>query len=247
MKSKEKNTQGKTIYHEGNLNYKIFSDKYTMDDILNEALNQEKCAVIDAIVPRIQGIKKMENGIAIISDYIDAKDIYTYCKENKIDFIDLLDDFCKLQIKINNSIITNMKSLREKMVQSIMNSELKGTYKFFFSFRLKDMPTMHNLIHGDFSPSNILITKDGKMAVVDWSHAASGDPIFDVLNTYLLFILDNKKEYAEKYIDTYSKLSNIDKNKIFEYMPDTCAFLLYRYKNDKTKYNILMNIIEESF
>ena len=247
MKSKEKNVAGKTIYHEGNLNYKIFSDKYTMVDILNEALNQEKCAAIDTIVPHIQGIQKTDKGIAIVSDYIEAKDIYTYCKDNKKDFTNLIEDFCKLQIKINNSRLVNMKSLREKMVQSIMSSELKGTYKFFFSFRLKDMPVKRNLLHGDFTPSNILITDKGEMAVVDWSHAACGDPLFDVLNTYLMFILDDKNDYADKYLDTYSSLTNISKDKLLEYMPELCAFLLYRYKEDKAKYDKLMSIIEESF
>lgn len=247
MKSKEKNVAGKTIYHEGNLNYKIFSEKYSMVDILNEALNQEKCATIDTIVPHIQGIQKTDKGIAIVSDYIEAKDIYTYCKDNKIEFTELIEDFCKLQIKINNSRLVNMKSLREKMVQSIMNSELKGTYKFFLSFRLKDMQPMHNLIHGDFTPSNILITDKGDMAVVDWSHAAAGNPLFDVINTYILFILDDKVDYANNYIETYSTLTNISKEKILEYMPEHCAFLLYRYKEDKTKYDKLMSIIEESF
>ena len=247
MKSKEKNVAGKTIYHEGNLNYKIFSDKYTMVDVLNEALNQEKCAAIDTIVPKIHGIQKMDQGIAIVSDYIEAKDIYTYCKDNNTDFTDLLEEFCKLQIKINSSRLVNMKSARDKMVQSIMSSNLKGTYKFFFSFKLKDMPPMHNLLHGDFTPSNILITEKGEMAVVDWSHASAGNPLFDVVNTYISFKLENKKDYADKYLDTYTKLTKHTKEEILEYEPLVCAFLLYRYQDNNDKYDKLMNIIEESF
>ena len=247
MKSKQKNVAGKTIYHEGNINYKIFGEKYTMVDILNEALNQEKCAQIDTIVPRIHGIQKMDGGIAIISDYIDAKDIYTYCKDNGIDFTDLLEDFCKLQIKINSSRLVNMKSARDKMVQSIMSSSLKGTYKFFFSFKLKDMPPMRYLLHGDFTPSNILITEKGEMAVVDWSHASAGNPLFDVVNTYISFRLEDKQDYADNYLDTYVKLTDHTKEEILEYEPLVCASLLYRYQDKKDKYDKLMNIIEESF
>lgn len=246
METKKKNVAGKTIYHEGKLNYKIFSSEYTMVDILNEALNQEKCAEIDTIVPRIQGIQKMDNGIAIVSDYIEAKDIYTYCKDKGIEFTDLLEKFCKLQIKINNSRLVNMKSASVKMIHSIMESDLKGTYKFFFSFMLKDMKPYHNLLHGDFTPSNILINDKGEMAVVDWSHASSGNPLFDVGYTYLSFILEDKKDYAEKYIDTYISLTNTDKDTINKIIPLVSASILYRFKKDKDKYDKLMNIIEES-
>lgn len=53
---------------------------------------------------------------------------------------------------------------------------------------LADMARHHQLVHGDFNPSNILI-HDGKVsAVLDWEFAMSGSPYMDIGN--LLRTLD---------------------------------------------------------
>ena len=58
--------------------------------------------------------------------------------------------------------------------------------------RLDSMPTHVKVCHGDYNPSNIIITPEGKPFVLDWSHATQGNASADVARTYLLFKLEKK-------------------------------------------------------
>ena len=60
---------------------------------------------------------------------------------------------------------------------------------------------MCKVCHGDYNPSNIIITPEGKPFVLDWSHATQGNASADVARTYLLFKLEKKDALAEKYLD----------------------------------------------
>jgi aminoglycoside phosphotransferase (APT) family kinase protein len=42
------------------------------------------------------------------------------------------------------------------------------------------------LVHRDLHPLNVMMTPDGPM-VIDWANASSGDPAFDVADTWVLF------------------------------------------------------------
>jgi aminoglycoside phosphotransferase (APT) family kinase protein len=42
------------------------------------------------------------------------------------------------------------------------------------------------VVHRDLHPLNVMMTPDGPM-VIDWANASSGDPAFDVADTWVLF------------------------------------------------------------
>ena len=237
----------KKIYKDGNLVHKVFFGRFTMSNVLNEALNQTRCTDFGIKVPKIHKVEETKEGLDIVSDFIEGEDLFEYAKNNNISDAEMLTEFCKLQIKICKIEHGEVRYIVNKMLDNIMKTDLKGTYKYFFSFELKDMPRMYNLLHGDFYPTNIIKTKSGEPVVIDWSHAAIGNPIFDVANTYLLFILHNKKDMAKKYLDIYCKIADCQKAEILKVVPYVAASVLYRYVNDKDHYNVLVNIIEESF
>ncbi len=64
--------------------------------------------------------------------------------------------------------------------------------------------------HGDFNPSNVIVSEDGTLSVCDWAHATQGAPAADVAMTYLLFSLTSK-EQAEAYLDTYCERADMAK------------------------------------
>lgn len=237
----------KKIYKDGNLVHKVFFGRFTMSNVLNEALNQTRCTDFGIKVPKIHKVEETEEGFDIVSDFIEGDDLFEYAKKNNISDEEMLTEFCKLQIKICNIEHGEVRYIVNKMLDNIMKTDLKATYKYFFSFELKDMPRMYNLLHGDFYPTNIIKTKDSEPVVIDWSHAAIGNPIFDVANTYLLFILHDKKPLSNKYLDIYCGITGVNKNEILKIVPYVAASILYRYTLDVNKYKVLIDIIEESF
>ena len=65
--------------------------------------------------------------------------------------------------------------------------------------------------HGDFNPSNIIITDDGKAYIIDWAHATQGNASADAARTYLVFALAGQQKLADKYLNLFCEKSGIGK------------------------------------
>ena len=85
------------------------------------------------------------------------------------------------------------------------------------------MPKHNKLCHGDFNPSNIIITDEGEAYFLDWSHATQGNASADVARTYLLFVLAGDVEMAEKYLDLFCEKSHTEKKYVQKWMPIVAA------------------------
>ena len=85
------------------------------------------------------------------------------------------------------------------------------------------MPKEDKLCHGDFNPSNIIISEDGKPYIIDWSHVTQGNLCADGARSYLLFRLAGDEEGAETYLDLFCKKSKISKKNIQKWLPVVAA------------------------
>ena len=85
------------------------------------------------------------------------------------------------------------------------------------------MPKHKKVCHGDFNPSNIIITEDNKAYILDWSHATQGNASADVARTYLLFCLNKGKETADKYLDLFCKKTDTAKQYVLKWLPIVAA------------------------
>ena len=85
------------------------------------------------------------------------------------------------------------------------------------------MPKGHYLCHGDFNPSNIIISDDGKPYIIDWSHATQGHPCADAARTYLLFWLSGDLLGAEEYLTLYCNKAKINKRDVQRWLPIVAA------------------------
>lgn len=66
---------------------------------------------------------------------------------------------------------------------------IDATTRYELLARLEGMPKHKKLCHGDYNPSNVLVTEDGSFKVIDWAHATQGNASADAAMTYLLFAL----------------------------------------------------------
>jgi aminoglycoside phosphotransferase (APT) family kinase protein len=85
------------------------------------------------------------------------------------------------------------------------------------------MPIRHTICHGDFNPSNIIISQDGTPYIVDWTGVTQGDPALDAAETYLLFWLDGDISGAKYYLDNFQKKAGVDRDYIQNWMPVVAA------------------------
>lgn len=78
-----------------------------------------------------------------------------------------------------------------------------------------------NLCHGDFHPQNILYNEE-KHWVIDWGGASRGDPEADACMTYF-YEKRSSSHFADTYLHSYCKNSNVKQDKIFAWLPVIAA------------------------
>ena len=213
----------KVIFRDGNRCIKLFDAEFSKADILNEALNQARVEETGLNIPKIQEVTVVEGKWAIVTEFIEGKTLAQLMEENP-DKQDLyLEQFVDLQLKVHAEVCPMLNSLKDKMNRKISASSLDATTRYELHTRLESMPKHKKVCHGDFNPSNIIITEDGTAYILDWSHATQGNASADVARTYLLFMLNGKEELAKKYLKLFCKKSNTAMQYVQKWMPIVAA------------------------
>ena len=75
------------------------------------------------------------------------------------------------------------------------------------------------VLHGDYCPSNVIVTPDGRYYIIDWAHATQGNASADAARTYLTFTLGGQSDVAEKYLALFCKKADIPKQLVQQWMP----------------------------
>ena len=75
------------------------------------------------------------------------------------------------------------------------------------------------MLHGDYCPSNVIVTPDGRYYIIDWAHATQGNASADAARTYLTFTLSGQSDVAEKYLALFCKKADIPKQLVQQWMP----------------------------
>lgn len=235
----ERNT--KIIYRDGDKVIKTFNDQYTKAEVLNEALNASRVEESTNLnVPKILGVNTIDGKWSITSEYIEGKSLADLIKENpnKVDaYLDLLVD---LQLKVQSCKVPLLTNLRDKFNRKIDECNLDPVVKYDLHTRIEGAPKHNKLCHGDFRPSNVIITSSGTPYILDWSHATQGNGSADAARTYLVLCLSHGEEFANKYLDLFVNKSGIAKATIQRWLPVVAASQTVNKKARKEELEFLM-------
>ncbi len=215
--------KNKTVYRDGDRCVKVFNEEYSKADVLNEALNQARIEETGLHIPKILEVTMVDGKWAIVSEFIEGKTLAQLMEEDadkKDAYLELLVD---LQLTVHSKQCPLLNKLKDKMNRKISAAELDATTRYELHTRLEGMPKHTKVCHGDFNPSNIIITADGTPYILDWSHATQGNASADVARTYLLFHLNNDADGAKKYLDLFCKKSDTAKQYVQKWMPIVAA------------------------
>ena len=213
----------KTIYRDGDKCLKVFSEDYSKADVLNEALNQARIEETGLNIPKIREVTVIDGKWAIVYDYIKGDtlaELMNKHPEKEDEYLELLVD---LQMEVHSKKSPLLNKLKDKMNRKISESALDATTRYDLHTRLEGMPKHNKVCHGDFNPSNIIITEDNTPYIIDWSHATQGNASADVARTYLLFVLAGKEEAAKKYMNLFCKKSDTARQYFEKWLPIVAA------------------------
>ena len=143
--------------------------------------------------------------------------------ENPDKFDEYLEKFVDIQIDIHSKKAPLLNKLSDKMQRKISEADLDATTRYDLHTRLEGMPKHNKVCHGDFNPSNVIISNDGNPFIIDWSHATQGNASADVARTYLLFRLKGKNQIADKYLNLFCKKTDTTKQYVQKWFPIVAA------------------------
>ncbi len=209
----------KTVYRDGDNCIKVFNEGYSKADVLNEALNQSRVEETGLNIPKVKEVTMIDGKWAIVSEYIEGKTLSELMAENadkRDEYLNLLVD---IQLEVQSKTCPLLNKLKDKMNRKISETELDATTRYELHTRLEGMPKHKKVCHGDFNPSNIIITENGTPYIIDWSHATQGNASADAARTYLLFCLSGDVQTAKDYLKLFCKKSNTAK----QYVENLCT------------------------
>ncbi len=215
--------KNKTVYRDGDRALKVFDREYSKADVLNEALNQARVEETGLNIPKILEVTVIDGKWTIVSEFIEGKTLAELMAENPEKKDEYLELFVDLQLKMHSKVCPGLNKLKDKMNRKISATNLSATVRYDLHTRLEGMPKHNKVCHGDYNPSNIIITADGTPYILDWSHATQGNASADAARTYLLFSLAGDEEGAKKYLDLFCKKSDTAKQYVQKWMPIVAA------------------------
>ena len=209
----------KQIYRDGDKLVKVFDESFSKADVLNEALNLARIEETDINTPELLDVEKLEGGWAIISTFIEGKTLEQLMEENPDKEDEYLERFVDLQLKIFEQRAPHLNKLKDKMHSKISASKYEATVRYDLHNRLEGMKKHKKVLHGDYNPSNVIVTPDGEYYVIDWAHATQGNASADAARTYLVFTLEGKTELADKYLKLFCKKADIAMQLVQQWLP----------------------------
>lgn len=236
---------GKTIYEEDGKVIKVFEKQYSMADILNEALNQARVEETGLNIPKLNAVTDVDGKTAIILDYVKGKTLEQLMEEHPEKMDEYLNRFVDIQLEVHAKKAPMLSRQYDKFYRKISQSEFDATTRYDLHSRLDSMKRHDKLCHGDFNPSNIVITEDDKAFIVDWAHATQGNASADVARTYLIFCLEGKEELADKYLNLFCEKSDTARQYVQKWLPIVAAS--QSLKGNKAEQELLsrwVNVVE---
>ena len=209
----------KKIYRDGDKLVKEFDEAFTKAEVLNEALNNARVEETGLKIPKLLDVKKTENGWAITREYIEGKTLSELMAENPDKEDEYLNKFVDIQNEIHSKKAIHLNKIKDKMHAKISASSYEATIRFDLHNRLESVKKHSKVLHGDFRPSNIIVTSDDEYYIIDWAHATQGNASADAARTYLVFCLQGNQALAEKYLNLFCKKADIPKQLVQQWMP----------------------------
>lgn len=179
---------------------KIFGPSYKVSAILNEAMNEARAAETGLPVAKVLEVLKIREHWCIRREWIEGETLADVMASDKKHLAKYLKQFVAIQCEIFSKTSERMGNLADKLDKQISASPLPRETRYDLHMKLQSFPRGKALCHGDFNPTNVIITPKGDWRVIDWSHVRLGDPLADVARTYLLFWLSGHVVAAEKYM-----------------------------------------------
>lgn len=227
----------KKVYDLGTQIVKVFNADKPASDVLNEALNLARVTESGVKTPHVVEVSQVEGaGWALVTEKVPGVTLEQKMEDDPSRFYEYLEQFVDLQISIHqlhNQLLPRQKDKYGRMIDSL--DGLNATTRYNLQERLNGMRRHRRICHGDFNPSNVIVSEDGTLSVCDWAHATQGSPAADAAMTYLLFAMKDQQQ-AEAYLELYCDRADEPMQVVRQWMSIVAASELARKRGDQKEF-----------
>lgn len=190
---------GKTVYRDGDTCLKVFVEDRPAAEIFREAMNQTVLAQAGLPVPAVREVTRIDGNWTIVSDYVKGKTLSQCLSEDPAGADGYLRLFVALQRDIHRRTSGLLCRLTDTLTETLSKAaDLPPERLKAWKEQAAALPPSQHICHGDYNPTNVVVTPDGTPCLLDCPLASVGDAAFDVAATYLEWRL-LEMPYAEAY------------------------------------------------
>ncbi len=213
----------KTVYRDGDRCIKIFNGERTKAEVLNEAFNQALAEQMGFRVPKILEVTVVDGKWAIVSELIRGRAMSdTVAAEPEL-AEEYLTRLVELQLEVQREMSPLYENLAEKARRGISAARGSGAnISDGMQELIGALADRNNICHGDFTPSNLIVSESGELYILDWDHASRGAPEADAAGTYLCF-RRNGDVLAQRYLEIYCEKSAVPRAEVEKWLPLVAA------------------------
>lgn len=231
------------IYSDGNSAYKIFNKDYDKTLVFLESFITTEVEAVGVNVPSIQEITCNDGQWIFKSSFIQGKNLFNLIKEDPNHIDQYLDKMVEVHTSIHKFKCPKLPIQKQKLADYIQVADLDTDMKIDLLDMLNTCPKHQKLVHGNFTPHNVIVSENGDY-IVDWNHAAQGSASADVARTYIWMQM-NMPEYADLYLQKFCNATNTNSKYVRNWIPIVAAARLGK-KNpgEEELLNSLISVIE---
>ena len=154
-------------------------------------INQEADVAVQLVqaglpVPACHGMVELDKRQGIVFQRLQGPTLLALISKQPLKLPEYARLMAALHQKIHQVSVPQFHSLKKQLESSIQRVEqLPDDLRVYCLKVLDALPEGEQLIHFDFHPDQIMMTKDGPY-IIDWGSACKGDPLADVARTSLL-------------------------------------------------------------
>lgn len=213
----------KTVYRDGELCLKVFDGTYSKADVLAEANAQALAEETGLCIPPLLEVAVMDGKWTLVTQFVRGRTLEQIAAEHPQRKSDCIEWLVRLQCEVHSHTCQRLTTQQGRLAREIGRAELDGTTRTRLLDKLAALPRETALCHGDLSFSNILLSEDGRLCLIDWAHASQGSAATDAAESYLCFRLEGDPDGAEEYLTCFCEQSGISRKTVQDRLPIAAA------------------------
>lgn len=179
------NTAEILLYKPGTV-LKLFRDQFPESGVLKEWRVTRAIQTVYSHMPKALRLVSCGERSGILYELAEGQDLFRMIGSEPFLLFSTGKKLAEIHTEIHGKTISGILTVKEKLLQEIgWVNDLSDDEKRKITDRLLLLPDGDRLCHFDFHPGNIMVS-GGKLLVLDWLTACSGEPAADIARTCLL-------------------------------------------------------------